>query len=323
MKKAKRTLSSFFEDKYMSKLVIISLLLLIMMISFFIALSTRINVIKEESERLLEIEKAIAEEKYAPKEDIPGKTSELENDNNYQNKKEIEKLLEDDKYLTIFELNDKGFATYANVKRADAILQKEIDDSNKQIANSKRDIDSSKEDIKTINDKIGHLNTGEGDLEERTSQIEEQLANMSFDDIRQDVIDTIFPVGSLYYSMDKNFDPNTTWGGTWEKLSEGYFVEATETEDKVATQIGAGLPNIIGTSSGNQDVGINGAFYKIRNNVKNSGSSTFAQIEGFDASKGETKLDGTLKSSSDYHVFGKSETVQPQAYFAYIWKRTS
>ena len=34
---------------------------------------------------------------------------------------------------------------------------------------------------------------------------------------------------------------------------------------------------------------------------------------GIDASKGETKTDGTLKTADEHHVYGASDTVQPPA----------
>lgn len=38
------------------------------------------------------------------------------------------------------------------------------------------------------------------------------------------LFDFIRPVGSTYSTLDANFDPNVTWGGTWEKLPEGYVL---------------------------------------------------------------------------------------------------
>ena len=31
------------------------------------------------------------------------------------------------------------------------------------------------------------------------------------------VFDTFYPVGSYYETSDSTFDPNTAWGGTWQK----------------------------------------------------------------------------------------------------------
>lgn len=37
-------------------------------------------------------------------------------------------------------------------------------------------------------------------------------------------LDYNHPVGSAYSTTDASFDPNTAWGGTWEKLPEGYVL---------------------------------------------------------------------------------------------------
>lgn len=38
------------------------------------------------------------------------------------------------------------------------------------------------------------------------------------------LIDSIYPIGSFYYTTDVDFDPNTTFGGTWELLDEGVVI---------------------------------------------------------------------------------------------------
>lgn len=38
------------------------------------------------------------------------------------------------------------------------------------------------------------------------------------------VLDMFFPVGSIYMSADANFDPNKSWGGTWEKIENRFLL---------------------------------------------------------------------------------------------------
>ena len=51
-------------------------------------------------------------------------------------------------------------------------------------------------------------------------------------------------------------------------------------------------------------------------NIVDSLHAGFESYSGasFDASKGETKTDGTLKTDDEYKVYGKSDTVQPPAF---------
>ena len=36
-----------------------------------------------------------------------------------------------------------------------------------------------------------------------------------------ELIDRIYPVGSIYISTSSTFNPQTTWGGTWRKTADG------------------------------------------------------------------------------------------------------
>ena len=128
------------------------------------------------------------------------------------------------------------------------------------------------------------------------------------------IIDLIYPVGSIYLSMNPSFDPNTAWNGTtWEKIKEGIFLEATEVAGDVGTEKEAGLPNITGTAYQMQGVGYaaDGAFTKGGlGNASWSGNITGYHHLYFNASRSSA-------------VYGKSTTVQPHSVKAFVWKRTA
>lgn len=95
--------------------------------------------------------------------------------------------------------------------------------------------------------------------------------------------------------------------------------------------IDAGLPNITASArNGYVDYNVNttalrtlkGAFKSGENLPKSVYTQAPSNSLGnyhsdssliFDASRGETKTDGTLKTSDEYHVYGASDTVQPPA----------
>ena len=87
--------------------------------------------------------------------------------------------------------------------------------------------------------------------------------------------------------------------------------------------IEAGLPNIIGEVKNNDpsygsiqmvNPKFKGAFSgKFHGNAGWSGSVFGCHTLEIDASKGETKTDGTLKTANEHHVYGASDTVQPPA----------
>ena len=39
------------------------------------------------------------------------------------------------------------------------------------------------------------------------------------------ILDSIYPVGSYYWTSSSTFNPNTAWGGTWVLQQEGVFLQ--------------------------------------------------------------------------------------------------
>lgn len=48
----------------------------------------------------------------------------------------------------------------------------------------------------------------------------------------------IYPVGSIYETMDSTFNPNDAWGGTWERTSEGRFPVGRKSSDSDFAKVG-------------------------------------------------------------------------------------
>lgn len=106
--------------------------------------------------------------------------------------------------------------------------------------------------------------------------------------------------------------------------------QGASTKHKLGTRIKAGLPNIIGSYRGGQDgvkninvLEADGAFYgddyiSSVDDSSNNRNTTFNKLLRFDATKGETYLNGSLKDVED-RVFGKSETVQTNANAFYFY----
>ena len=57
-------------------------------------------------------------------------------------------------------------------------------------------------------------------------------------DVMRPLFDFFYPVGSYYETSDSSFDPNITWGGTWEKDSAGRVTVAQDTADASFDTIG-------------------------------------------------------------------------------------
>ena len=130
------------------------------------------------------------------------------------------------------------------------------------------------------------------------------------------LIDRIYPVGSIYISTSSTFNPQTTWGGTWKKTSEGRCLIGANEEyplgstggEKTHTLLENELPVIEGHALGVATYGSSrsGHFKVTKENPCNLNAGS-----------------GTNHLSDMYFGFGKNlphNNMQP--YLAvYIWER--
>lgn len=121
----------------------------------------------------------------------------------------------------------------------------------------------------------------------------------------------------------------TTYSELYELLGtnvlpdlRGRFLQGAN--GNLGTNVEAGLPNITGVLGASESsVKSSGAFYAIAGGDCPTSAYVTRATKYFDASKGETKTDGTLKTDDELHVYGNSDTVQPPAYTVnYIIKAT-
>ena len=130
------------------------------------------------------------------------------------------------------------------------------------------------------------------------------------------IVNYLFPFGSIYFSLDKDFNPNDAWTGTtWEKIASGKYIRATEDANQVGADVEAGIPNI--------KFGFDGAsnctrFINLTGIAKSSGTNT---IDVGGASS--TAQAGIRVSASDASPVYKDDamTVTPESIDAFIWKR--
>lgn len=139
------------------------------------------------------------------------------------------------------------------------------------------------------------------------------------------LIDTFYPIGSVYMSADKTKTkadfPFMTYG-TWEEIPANLCLQ-TGSANEAGTQRSAGLPNITGQvwnftyasieAARNEYDSENGAFK--RSNKREGvgyGSSGIIGNDGF-------MLDASLSNP----IYGASDTVQPPAYMVRAWVRTA
>ena len=56
--------------------------------------------------------------------------------------------------------------------------------------------------------------------------------------LKENFLDTFYPVGSYYETSDTTFNPNIAWGGTWQKDSAGRVTVAQDTSQTEFDTIG-------------------------------------------------------------------------------------
>lgn len=89
------------------------------------------------------------------------------------------------------------------------------------------------------------------------------------------LIESIYPKGSIYTTIDSTFDPNETFGGNWEKMASGKCLFGANESHVAGSEIDQGLPSLptITGSSHNHNVSITHA-------TPGHGSGGNATIEG-------------------------------------------
>lgn len=133
-------------------------------------------------------------------------------------------------------------------------------------------------------------------------------------------VDTVFPVGSIYLSRN-NTSPAELFGGTWVKIASDRVLMGASSTHAAGTTVAAGLPNITGTGGFYEhlDVGdfkarLTGAFYVNVNDQTHTGNGASTDNDNptldFDASRSNP-------------IYGRSNTVQPPAYYINIWERVA
>ena len=127
-----------------------------------------------------------------------------------------------------------------------------------------------------------------------------------------------YPVGSIYQSTNST-SPAALLGGTWEQIASERVLMGASSSHKAGTTVKAGLPNITGTANGGvlsvSTPQSNGAFGATHYD------SSLSYLSG-DVRRLST-YNRTFDASRSNPIYGASDTVQPAAYYVYIWHRVA
>lgn len=140
---------------------------------------------------------------------------------------------------------------------------------------------------------------------------------------KQEVFLAVHPVGSIFLSTS-DVEPAGLYGGTWEKIAEERTLMGASAAHPVGTTAKAGLPNIMGTINSrphNNDDLIYGCLAYATGAFEESmrtGETLSSITPGIPSRKSDLV---SIDASRSNPIYGNSTTVQPPAYYLYIWKR--
>jgi len=149
-------------------------------------------------------------------------------------------------------------------------------------------------------------------LEDDIEQIKKELdSKLNFNDI--------YPIGSIFLTLNDYTSPAQIFGGTWERISAGYALWTASSG--AGETLSAGLPNITG------NICVGGDTFSNTNSNSRVGGAfrpTAKEVSGQESGGGGGKDNGvTFDASRSSGIYGSSSTVQPPAYKVYAYKRVS
>ena len=154
------------------------------------------------------------------------------------------------------------------------------------------------------------------------------------------LIDTFYPIGSVYISADKSktkADFPFMQYGTWEEVPANLCLQ-TGAIGEAGTQRSAGLPNITGGIDITDNLCVNGIskdtlekgraiLANERGALQRTSSTLGVQGRAWAYADGAYQVDDKrriqLDASQSNSIYGSSDTVQPPAYIVRAWVRTA
>lgn len=126
-----------------------------------------------------------------------------------------------------------------------------------------------------------------------------------------------YPVGAIYISTSST-SPASLFGGTWESIASERVLMGVSSSHGAGSTVSAGLPNITGVL---KDLFVSDHFNQSTGAFKRSSASGFSQKT--DSSDWLGWADAQFYASDSNSIYGNSSTVQPAAYYVYMWRRTA
>ena len=134
-----------------------------------------------------------------------------------------------------------------------------------------------------------------------------------------------YPVGSIFQTVNST-SPAALFGGTWQEIAQNRVLMGASYAHAADTTVEAGLPNIAGSLSETSNNGKTSPFRGNKNALSSIGalavteaSSPFCGFAGYEGSAYDISFDASRQNP----IYGRSNTVQPAAYYVHIWRRVA
>ena len=127
-----------------------------------------------------------------------------------------------------------------------------------------------------------------------------------------------FPVGSIYQSTDPT-SPAALFGGSWEEIASERVLMGTSSTHAAGSTVKAGLPNLKGSFSGVAST----AYPNLSNSGALSMNTNNGGLAGYEGGSYGSNCTVSFDASKSNAIYGRSSTVQPAAYYVYIWHRVA
>lgn len=128
-----------------------------------------------------------------------------------------------------------------------------------------------------------------------------------------------YPVGSIFQTVSTT-SPAALFGGTWQEIAQNRVLMGAPYSYAAGTTVEAGLPNITGRAGADNLAG----FYNVdKPNAYGAFYGGGKSYEWTASGNQNTGKDLCFDASRSNPIYGRSNTVQPAAYYVHIWKRVA
>lgn len=150
-------------------------------------------------------------------------------------------------------------------------------------------------------------------------------------DVKENILDMFYPIGTTYITKDMNFNPNTAWGGTWVRVEGSVIVgySTTDTDYNSTTKSGgakstniAHVHTLSGEGAGARITGSGTGIYMNAKSDLEKYTAQYKLATGTPAWESMESTYGAVLAGKTVSAGGAVDVRQPYVVRC-IWERTA